>query len=139
MIRIAVSDRDVQTTFDVMRQLRPQLTPDTYVTTIRRLMNNDNFHLAYLAEGHLVTAVAGYRFTEMLYCGKLLSVDDLFVDENARSRGHGAQLLDWLAEEGRRAGCKELQLISRVQREQAHRFYFSRGMAIDCFHFRLTL
>ena len=33
-------------------------------------------------------------------------------------------------------GCSEVQLISRVTREQAHRFYFRQGFGIECFHFR---
>ena len=48
-------------------------------------------------------------------------------------------VLSWLKDEGRRQGCVELQLISRVTREQAHRFYFREGLGIECFHFRIQL
>ena len=41
--------------------------------------------------------------------------------------------LAFLADEG------ELQLISRVTREQAHRFYFREGLGIECFQFRTSL
>jgi GNAT superfamily N-acetyltransferase len=75
----------------------------------------------------------------MLYAGKLLYVDDLVSDETARSRGYGKQLLDWLKAEARDNGCSELQLISRVTREQAHRFYFREGLSIECFEFRVKL
>lgn len=61
------------------------------------------------------------------------------TDAGARSRGHGTQLLDWLKAEGRAAGCAELQLVSRVTRESAHRFYFREGLGIECFHFRTAL
>lgn len=53
-----------------------------------------------------------------------------------RSRGYGAQLIARLKSEGRELGCSEIQLISRVTREQAHRFYFREGFGIECFHFR---
>ena len=33
----------------------------------------------------------------------------------------------------------ELQLVSRVTRERAHRFYFREGLEIACFHFRVAL
>ena len=75
----------------------------------------------------------------MLYCGRLLYVDDFVTDARVRSRGYGARLLDWLKETGRAQGCSELQLISRVVREQAHRFYFREGLGIECFQFRTSL
>lgn len=135
----AESDEQIAATFDVMRQLRPHLTRDEYVPLVRRLMERDGFRLAFLMDDGEVRAVAGYRFMTMLYCGRLLYIDDLVTDEGARSRGHGARLLEWLKEEGRRHGCTELQLISRVIREQAHRFYFREGFGIECFHFRYKL
>ncbi|HEX7112087.1 MAG TPA: GNAT family N-acetyltransferase, partial [Mizugakiibacter sp.] len=97
------------------------------------------FRLAALVEDGAVRAVAGYRFLTMLYCGRILSVDDLVADERVRSRGYGARLLGWLKDEARAAGCAELQLISRVTREAAHRFYFREGLGIECFHFRIAL
>jgi GNAT superfamily N-acetyltransferase len=103
------------------------------------MMVSDGFRLVALRENGVVRAVAGYRVMDMLYCGRLLSIDDLVADERVRSKGYGARLLDWLKAEGRAAACNELQLVSRVIREQAHRFYFREGLGIDCFHFRVAL
>ncbi|WP_202049651.1 GNAT family N-acetyltransferase [Sphingomonas sp. So64.6b] len=139
MIEQAITDEQIAATFDVMQQLRPDLVADTYLARIRGLMASDGFRLAALREDGVVRAVAGYRVMDMLYCGRLLSIDDLVADERVRSKGYGARLLDWLKAEGRAAGCNELQLVSRVIREQAHRFYFREGLGIDCFHFRVTL
>jgi GNAT superfamily N-acetyltransferase len=102
-------------------------------------MESDGFRLAFLTDDGAVRAVAGYRLMNMLYCGRLLYVDDLVTDERVRSRGYGARLLEWLKDEGRRHHCAELQLISRVTREEAHRFYFREGLGIECFHFRVKL
>jgi GNAT superfamily N-acetyltransferase len=135
----ATTDEQISATFHVMRQLRPDLDTTLYIRRIRQMMASDNFRLAYLTDDGAVCAVAGFRLMEMLYCGPLLSVDDLVTDEAVRSKGYGAILLDWLKTEGRRTGCKELQLVSRVTREEAHRFYFRHGLGIDCFHFRATL
>lgn len=138
-IHLAETDGDILATSEVMRQLRPQVEGDRYLARIRELMAGDGYHLAALTEGGEVRAVAGYRIMDMLYCGRLLYVDDFVTDERVRSRGYGAQLLDWLKAEGRRLGCTEIQLISRVTREGAHRFYFRGGMGIECFHFRAKL
>lgn len=139
LIQQAETDSQIASTFDVMRQLRPHLVEGDYVARVRGLMASDGFRLAYLSVDGQILAVAGYRILDMLYCGRLLYVDDLVSDEGARSRGCGAKLLDWLKEEGRRHGCGELQLISRTTRERAHRFYYREGMAIECFHFRAEL
>lgn len=138
-IESAESDEQIAATFEVMRQLRPHLVADEYIPRIRSLMASDGFRLAFLTDEGEVRAVAGYRIMDMLYCGRLLYVDDLVSDERVRSRGYGARLLGWLKDEGRRQGCSELQLISRVVREQAHRFYFREGLGIECFHFRARL
>lgn len=138
-IEHAETDEQIAATFDVMRQLRPHLSREEYVPLVRALAASDGFRLAALSDGGEVRAVAGYRLMNMLYCGRILYLDDLVVDEGARSGGYGKRLLDWLKEEGRREGCAELQLISRVIREQAHRFYFREGLGIECFHFRARL
>ncbi|WP_266169471.1 GNAT family N-acetyltransferase [Dyella subtropica] len=135
----AETDAEITATFDVMQQLRPHLEREHYVPLIRSLMVSDGLGLLALLVDGTVQAVASYRVMNMLYCGRLLYVDDLVADERVRSHGYGAQLIDRLKQEGRALGCSEIQLISRVTREQAHRFYFREGFGVECFHFRAKL
>ena len=135
----AETDDQIAATFEVMQQLRPHLEQTRYVPMIRNLMASDGLRLLVLSEENVVKAVASYRVMNMLYCGRLLYVDDLVADERVRSRGYGEKLLARLKDEGRALGCSEIQLISRVTREQAHRFYFREGFGIECFHFRTKL
>ncbi|SHL71472.1 GNAT family N-acetyltransferase [Rhodanobacter sp. OK091] len=135
----AESDDEIAATFDVMQQLRPHLENSQYISTIRSLMASDGLRLLVLSEQGTVRAVAAYRVMNMLYCGSLIYIDDLVADERVRSRGYGAQLIARLKDEGRALGCTEVQLISRVTREQAHRFYFREGFGMECFHFRAKL
>lgn len=135
----AETDGDIASTFAVMHQLRPHLEPDGYVARIRELQASDGLRLLALRDGGLVRAVASYRVMDMLYCGRLLYVDDLVTDEAARSHGYGRKLLARLKEEARALRCTQIQLISHVKRENAHRFYFREGLGIECFHFRADL
>ena len=135
----AETDDQIAATFEVMRQLRPHLERVRYVPMIRGLMASDGLRLLALSVDGAVRAVTAYRIMDMLYCGRLVSVDDLVADERVRSHGYGAQLIARIKEEGRNLGCSEIQLISRVTREQAHRFYFREGFGIECFHFRARL
>ncbi len=135
----ADTDEQVAATFDVMQQLRPHLQRAEYAPLIRNLQASDGLRLLALAEDDVVRAVAAYRVMNMLYCGRALFIDDLVSDEHARSLGYGSQLIARLKDEAQRLGCSEMQLISRVTREQAHRFYFREGFGIECFHFRKKL
>ena len=136
---LAQDDVGIAATFDVMQQLRPQLQRDEYVETMHALRASDGLQLLALREAGTVRAVATYRIMNMLYCGRLLYVDDLVTDERVRSHGYGAQLLARLKDEGRALGCSQIQLISHVKREDAHRYYFREGLGIECFHFRAEL
>jgi GNAT superfamily N-acetyltransferase len=138
-IEEALSDEQVLATRRVMLQLRPNLAADEYLSTIRRMMQADGYHLAALYDGGTLQAVAGYRFMEMLYCGRIMYVDDLNTDEKARSKGYGKELMEWLKAEARAHGCSQLHLDSGVQRESAHRFYFRERLTVNAYHFRVTL
>lgn len=139
LIKRIQSDEEILATYEVMRQLRPHLQADTYLTTVCRMMDSDGYRLVALYEGERICAVAGYRLMEMLNYGCLLKVDDLSTDEGLRAKGYGSCLLAWLKEEGRKQGCEELHLDSGVQRERTHRFYFREELTINCFHFRMPL
>jgi GNAT superfamily N-acetyltransferase len=134
-----ISDaRDIDATFEVMKQLRPHITRDTYLGTVQRMMKSGYRLVAVIASGR-VEAVAGYRYSENLAWDTHLYVDDLVTDERARSKGHGKLLLDWLKREATARGCRDLHLDSGVQRFDAHRFYLRERMDITSHHFRIGL
>jgi GNAT superfamily N-acetyltransferase len=135
----AISDEQILATSAVMRELRPNIPTDQYLATVQRMMQTDGYHLAALVVDGTVRAVAGYRFMEMLYCGKIMYVDDLNTDPHFRSNGYGAALMDWLKNEASAHDCGQLHLDSGVQRENTHRFYFREGLTINCYHFRVAL
>ena len=138
MIRDAISDEEIQRCFPVMRQLRPDLVEAEFVPIIRRQMAG-GYHLAFLEDGGVVRAVTGYRFIHNLYSTRVLYVDDLVTDSEARSRRYGRRMLDWLIDRARADGCRTLELDSGVQRFDAHRFYLTNRMVIAAHHFRLVL
>jgi GNAT superfamily N-acetyltransferase len=137
-IHEAKTDGEITRCFSVMVQLRPHLEESAFVPVVRRQYAG-GYRLAFLESSGAVQAVAGYRLLDNLVGGRVLYVDDLVTDSDARSRGYGKALLDWLAERGREQGCAFLELDSGVQRFDAHRFYFVNGMVISSHHFRRAL
>lgn len=135
----AETDSQIAACFDVMRQLRSHLTDtDAFVARVR-VQQANGYMLAALRDDGIVRAVAGYRFIENLYSGRVLYVDDLVTDAACRSAGHGAALLDWLIAEARARQCQTFELDSGVQRFGAHRFYLLHRMDIVAHHFRMRL
>jgi GNAT superfamily N-acetyltransferase len=138
-IVIAQTPEQIRRCFPVMRELRTHLdNEDKFIERVTR-QQKDGYLLAYLEAENEVRAVAGYRFLESLFSGKVLYVDDLVTGAQDRSRGFGGELFDWLVEQARQHGCANLELDSGVQRFDAHRFYLVKRMNISSYHFRIEL
>src|SRR5437016_9473283 len=138
-ITIANTPAQIRSCHPVMSQLRPLFQdPEHFVERVLR-QQKQRYLLAFLEFDGEIRAVAGYRFLESLFSGKFLYVDDLVTREDARSRGFGGELLDWLIEQAREHGCENLELDSGVERFEAHRFYFSKRMSISSYHFRIKI
>jgi GNAT superfamily N-acetyltransferase len=139
-IRLAKDADEIRRCFPVMQQLRTHLSEELYGEMVRRMTEREGYRLAYVEDAGEITAVAGFRFMELLFVGgTVLYVDDLITDKVQRSRGYGRVLMEWLSQHARENGCMELHLDSGVQRFDAHRFYFAERMHISSYHFRLKL
>lgn len=131
-------DSEIMSCFAVLSQLRPQLTHDTFLGSVKSQMQ-DGYRLACVLEGDQVIAVAGYRVSQSLSWGKFMYVDDLVTDSAKRSQGAGKALLQWLANEARHLDCAELHLDTGTQRKDAQRFYAREGLDMVGYHYRLAL
>jgi GNAT superfamily N-acetyltransferase len=133
-IDFATTAEDVARCFPVMQQLRPHLVESEFVARIDRMRPN-GFLLAALEDDGVVRAVAGFRYLDLLFCGKAMYVDDLVTDAATRSKGYGSAMLDWLRDQATANECTTFTLDSGVQRYDAHRFYFRERMTIHGYHF----
>lgn len=137
MISVAKTDAEIQSCHTVMAELRPHISPDEFLSRVRRQSKIADYQLAYLIEGE-VKAVAGFRISEWLM-GKYFCVEELVTKSGERSKGYGGELFDWLVEHAKKEKCEEIQLVSRIDRFGAHRFYFNKRMIIEAYHFSLNL
>ncbi|MBB3112756.1 GNAT superfamily N-acetyltransferase [Paenibacillus phyllosphaerae] len=132
---LAKSDEEIRSTFPIMKQLRPHLSEEHYVSRIKHMQEQYGYQLLVLVDEAQVKACSGYKIGESLAWGKYLYVDDLITDQESRSRGYANQLFDWLETEAQRQECNGLHLDSGVQRHDAHRFYLKQKMKIAAYHF----
>ena len=133
-IRIATTDVEIADCFPVMRELRPHIAENQFLSRIRSQMNS-GYRLIFVQDTDGVVAVAGFRVGENLAWGRFLYVDDLVTLPAHRSKGFGAKLLLWLMELAATEGCQQMHLDSGIQRTDAHRFYEREGMTMTSFHF----
>ncbi|MEX2138186.1 MAG: GNAT family N-acetyltransferase [Pirellulales bacterium] len=133
-ITIAESDADIAACYIVMRELRPHIGAEQFLSRVRR-QEAAGFRLAMMRDAGGPVAVAGFRILENLAWGRFLYVDDLVTLAACRSQGCGAKLLAWLRERAAQENCAQLHLDSGIQRKDAHRFYEREGMTMSSFHF----
>jgi GNAT superfamily N-acetyltransferase len=137
-IQIATTEEEINRCFPVMRQLRPTLLAEEFVSRIK-VQQAESYQLAFLEEDGAVASVAGFRLQTLLWSGRSLYVDDLVTDAAQRSKGHGEAMLAWLIALAREADCTTFMLDSGTHRHEAHAFYFRNGLRISDFHFKLAL
>lgn len=136
-VKLASTDDDLIRAFPAVQALRPNLTVETYLPMVKRMMSN-GFHLAMLElENGNVPAIGGFRIDEMFHRGKGVYVDDLSTLEEHRSKGYGAIVLDFIIAYCKEQGCECIHLDSGVQRFRAHRFYLKYGFDITSHHFAM--
>jgi len=102
-IALAESDEEILDCFSVMAELRPHVSKNEFLPTVKRLTENAGFQMAYLTDGE-IKAVAGFRISEWLAGGKYMEIEDLAAKNGERSKGYGGELFDWLVEYAGRFG-----------------------------------
>jgi ribosomal protein S18 acetylase RimI-like enzyme len=139
VIAFATSAEDIRSCFAVMKELRPHLVEGEFLKLVRHLSETTRFQLAFVAVEGQVKAVAGFRISEWLAAGRYLEIEDLVAKEGERSHGHGGALFDWLVAYARERDCDQVRLVSRMDRENAHRFYERKGMTRFAYYFSMNL
>jgi GNAT superfamily N-acetyltransferase len=137
-ITLANTDDEITACSSVMRQFRTHIAEADFLARIK-FQQRSGYQLCYLTDAGVVRSAAGFRLIENLASGRVLYVDDLVTASGARSNGYGNQMLRWLIEQAKAAGCDTLELDSGVQRFGAHRFYLRNRMDIVSHHFRINL
>lgn len=137
-IKIAITDQEILKCWEALYLLRPMLRAEHFVDQIKE-MQKEGYVLLYLFEEHKVVSIAGYRIYSMLYCSKMLYVDDLSTLESARGKGHASKLLKHLYEVAAKNDCKAVHLDSGPIRTVAHKLYFKEDFTISAFHFSKTI
>lgn len=136
-VRIAETTADLDRIASVLLELRSTFCRDALIAQIKQ-QRQTGYQIAYVESDGEVLCVAGFVVGVKLAWGKHIYVDDLVTADRHRSKGSGAEMIEWLKSYALRQGCNQLHLDSGVQRFAAHRFYLREGFNIASHHFSIT-
>ncbi|GAB3904812.1 GNAT family N-acetyltransferase [Larkinella knui] len=147
MIKIAQTEADLRRCLPALVTLRPHLTEEQALNQIILLQKEDRYVVAFVDTSDekpsetVAPAAIGYRYMNLLFSGKTLYIDDLSTLPDQRGKGYASQLLDFVIDEARKAGCVAVTLDSgqNPQRYDAHRLYLNKRFNIVSHHFALKL
>ncbi len=134
LIHKAHTPEDIAKCIRVILELRPHLDPDKVVPMVQDMLK-EGYQLAFIEENGEAMAAIGYRYLQFLFCGKHFYIDDLVTLPEARGKGYGGALLDYVAEQAKEAGYGVITLDSGHHRHTAHRLYLNKGFTISSHHF----
>jgi len=137
-IKTAITNNEIASCWEAMFLLRPMLKEENFIKQIKALQT-EGYVLLYILENGKVVSLAGYRIFAMLYCGKMVYVDDLSTLELCRGKGYASALLKHIYEIAVRENCTTVQLDSGHTRTYAHKLYFKENFSISAFHFSKTM
>lgn len=125
--------------FPIMKQLRTDLTEETYLDLLRD-MSKDGYKLYAMYVEEEIVALAGLSWRVNFYNKRHIFIYDLVTDVSHRSFGYGEKLLKHIHDWANDNGAEYVALESGVQRTEAHRFYEEK-LEYDkwCYSFRKTL
>lgn len=125
--------------FPIMKQLRTDLTEETYIELLQD-MSKDGYKLYAMYVEDEIVSLVGLSWRINFYNKRHIFIYDLVTDVSQRSFGYGEKLLKYVHDWAKENGAEYVALESGLQRSDAHRFYEDK-LDYDkcCYSFRKTL
>ena len=140
-IRFATQN-DAQTVSGMLKALGDEMAEragavvNTDRDSIEKLFGENldtKFHALILEDGGRAIGFATFYESFALYAGgSYMTVTELFIESASRSKGYGAQALEWLREYGKRAGYSRIELTTPPVPEfqRSLDFYLQNGFEV---------
>jgi GNAT superfamily N-acetyltransferase len=126
-IIIARTNLDLEKCYSVLKELRPHLSLVDYMSIYEQSHNHNGYEIIAIEENNKILAVMGYRIFYDFVRGKHVYIDDLVSTKNARSKGLGAELLNYAEKIAKESNCNSLRLCTGLDNERGMSFYERNG------------
>ena len=119
---------------DTMGRLLPQLSrsaPPLSAEDLQQILDQDGVYLFLHRDAETGTPLGVLTLvTFQIPTGNRAWVEDVVVDQAARGRGVGRELVEASLNKARELGCRTVDLTSRPSREAANRLYQAVGFEL---------
>jgi GNAT superfamily N-acetyltransferase len=123
MIKELKTDGEIESSFNIMKQLRTHLNLQSYVKLVAAARKENQYRIFALYKKEEMLALVGFMPMITLYYGEYIWVCDLVTDDNNRSNGYGNVLLSYVHQWAKENHYHTVALSSGLARTDAHRFY----------------
>jgi GNAT superfamily N-acetyltransferase len=120
--------------FEVIQQLYPNMSIQTYETYLQEMIPNNYTQIAVF-ENNKCIAISGCWIGTKLWCGRYLELDNVIVHPNHQQKGVGKLISKYLDEKAEKLNCNIMALDAYTTNFKAHRFYYNQGFGPKGFHF----
>ncbi len=117
-----ISLKELDVAFEVVKELRTELTYDEFEDLIYEMQHQNYKMFGIFERGELIT-YAGVSVLVNLYQKRHLYLYDLVTISSYRSGGYGKTMLEYLYDYAKIQNCENIVLSSGFMKEDAHRFY----------------
>ena len=133
MITISELTESTTESLNAVNRLLPQLSASAKAISINRLQDltesdSTKLFIGTDQSGEILGMLS--LIVMKIPTGNKAWIEDVVVDESARGRGIGRELMNHAHEEAKKHGVKSIDLTSRPSRESANELYQSLGYEI---------
>ena len=136
---VARERSELEKCFPVMKELRPHLNLSDFLLIYDEAHRHDGFEIVAIEENNQILAVMGYRILFDYVRGKHIYIDDLVSSERVRSKGLGAELLQYAEGVAREINCTTLRLCTGIENIRGVKFYEKNGWTKRAFAYTKRL
>lgn len=131
-------EADCKAVYDMICDMEAKSLPwDAFAAIFRRQLENPGHAMIVCEEGGAVMAVLHLRIEEQLHhAGPVAEIMEFVVKDGWRSRGRGAEILDYACRYAEKRGCGQIEVACNQLRRDTHRFYQRQGM--QNFHYKFS-
>jgi GNAT superfamily N-acetyltransferase len=113
--------------------------PGLYAIFTHGAASDTDVYFCAEADGKIIGFCSYVIVDNLWQAGRIAYVTALVVDEAARSRGIGAQLIGKVIDDALSLGLKRVELDSGFPRERAHKFYEKLGFEKRAYLFSYSI
>ena len=128
--------QDSQRFFDLLKNLRPQLTIESFKDLYTKAHKEGGYEIIGLEKDNELVGLMGFRIITDFVHGRHLYIDDLITSEFHRSGGLGAQMLDHAEVLAKENHCSNLRLCTGIENERGKNFYEKNGWNLRAVAFK---